>query len=576
MRKKIVRKCIGILLLAVAGLSAQVPQLINYQGILNDPLTGAPIDTTQSMTFAIYAAATGGTPLWSETQNNVVIAKGYFSVMLGSVNPIAASVFDGADKFLGVKIGSDPEMTPRKRIASVGYAMKAGDTDKVAGQQLSSNDGSVNQSSDPVSWYKIKDMPAGFADGGDAVGLAGIAQVNVGTGMNVTNPTGPTTTLNLKMGHSNGIDADMVDGKHAGDFATASHNHWGEKWSGNGVGLSLSSNDNNGLYAYGSGHPAIYAESGGYQATRPGGNIGVYGYATDIGVFGLGTNFGTGGKSIDGDGVKGLSTNGNGVVAQSSNSHSLYIPNAGLSGVYVNDAGSHGVDVAHANGNGIQVYSAGTDGVRVVSTDHDGVHVINAKWSGVYVAHADGDALRVQAAGQDGLRFYEGVGRDYIRAGSDADLDFRVTNSGAAYADGGWQGYADFAELIEADARSSSFEPGDVLSISSNKDRAVVLSLRPYSTTVIGVYSTNPGFIGTTHPVEEKGDNEIPVAITGIVPCKVSTENGPIQRGDLLTTSSIPGFAMKATDPKIGTILGKAMESLESGKGKIEVLVMLQ
>jgi hypothetical protein len=76
--------------------------------------------------------------------------------------------------------------------------------------------------------------------------------------------------------------------------------------------------------------------------------------------------------------------------------------------------------------------------------------------------------------------------------------------------------------------------------------------------------------------MEDKYDNEIAVAITGIVPCKVSTENGAIQRGDLLTTSSTPGYAMKATEHKVGTIVGKAMGRLANGKGKIEVLVMLQ
>jgi hypothetical protein len=100
--------------------------------------------------------------------------------------------------------------------------------------------------------------------------------------------------------------------------------------------------------------------------------------------------------------------------------------------------------------------------------------------------------------------------------------------------------------------------------------------LKPYSSNIIGVYSTKPGFVGSVHPMEERKNNEIPVAITGIVPCKVSTENGPIKRGDLLTSSGTPGYAMKATDPKIGTVLGKAMEALDSGKAKIEILVILQ
>jgi hypothetical protein len=76
--------------------------------------------------------------------------------------------------------------------------------------------------------------------------------------------------------------------------------------------------------------------------------------------------------------------------------------------------------------------------------------------------------------------------------------------------------------------------------------------------------------------MEDTRENELPVAITGIVPCKVSAENGPIHRGDLLTTSATPGHAMKATELKLGTILGKALSELDSGTGVIDILVVLQ
>lgn len=66
--------------------------------------------------------------------------------------------------------------------------------------------------------------------------------------------------------------------------------------------------------------------------------------------------------------------------------------------------------------------------------------------------------------------------------------------------------------------------------------------------------------------------------MVGIVPTKVSAENGPIHRGDLLVTSSTAGYAMKGTDRSrmVGAVVGKAMGSLESEAGVIEVLVSLQ
>jgi hypothetical protein len=264
------------------------------------------------------------------------------------------------------------------------------------------------------------------------------------------------------------------------------------------------------------------------------------------------------------------------IQARSDSTTAIFVSDAGMSGVYVKHAGSHGIDVASADGVGVKVYSSNQSGVRVNSAGHDGVRVDFAAWSGVYVAGSGADALRVQTAGQDGLRFFEGITRDYIRAGSDADLDFRVTNDGAAYADGGWQGAADFAELMSVIGMPAQYEPGDVLVISDDADRSVALSRTPNSTTVIGVYSAKPGFVGSEHVMDGRHDDEIPVAIVGIVPCKVSAENGAIARGNLLVTSSLPGHAMRSGNPFPGTVIGKALEPLDSGTGKIRILVTLQ
>ena len=104
-------------------LPAQVPQLIHYQGVLTDE-EGTAITGNRSITFSLHDTETEGSPLWDETQN-VILLDGLFSVLLGSVDPIPYSVFDNPDVFLGVKVGSDDEMTPRSRLVSVGYALHA-------------------------------------------------------------------------------------------------------------------------------------------------------------------------------------------------------------------------------------------------------------------------------------------------------------------------------------------------------------------------------------------------------------------------------------------------------------------
>jgi len=68
------------------------------------------------------------------------------------------------------------------------------------------------------------------------------------------------------------------------------------------------------------------------------------------------------------------------------------------------------------------------------------------------------------------------------------------------------------------------------------------------------------------------------VALAGCTPCKVTDEGGPIRRGDLLTSASTPGHAMRAAndEQKPGIILGKALEAHAEGEGMIDVFVMLR
>jgi hypothetical protein len=104
---------------------AQVPQLVNYQGKLTNADGTLVADGDYSLTFGIYTADVGGTLLWSETQT-VTITNGLFHVLLGSVNPIPYTLFSQhAETYLGIQVGSNPEMVPRERIASAPYALQA-------------------------------------------------------------------------------------------------------------------------------------------------------------------------------------------------------------------------------------------------------------------------------------------------------------------------------------------------------------------------------------------------------------------------------------------------------------------
>jgi hypothetical protein len=86
------------------------------------------------------------------------------------------------------------------------------------------------------------------------------------------------------------------------------------------------------------------------------------------------------------------------------------------------------------------------------------------------------------------------------------------------------------------------------------------------------------------HRIGDSLAGEVPVALLGIVPTKVTAERRPIRAGDLLVTSSTPGYAVRAAPVVVrgvaiyptGAILGKALAPLRRGKGVIKVLVTLR
>jgi len=158
---------------------------------------------------------------------------------------------------------------------------------------------------------------------------------------------------------------------------------------------------------------------------------------------------------------------------------------------------------------------------------------------------------------------------------------FRVDTNGVTYSVGGFQSNgADFAESLAVRGQRSLYVPGDVLEIDQSANQHLTLSHHAYATLVAGIYSTKPGLLATPHNIDDPSvqSSEVPLAVVGVVPCKVTAENGAIARGDLLVTSSRPGYAMKGTNRQrmLGAVIGKALEPLPKGIGMIQVLITLQ
>jgi len=183
-------------------LNAQVPQLINYQGKIAK-LSGEPLDTTIQMVFSIYADAEGANLLWTETQTLVVVEKGIFNVLLGNVNLIPYSVFNGATRYLGVKVGADPEITPRKAIITVAYAYRSFEADTANFARVFSG---TAENADKVDGLHASGTPtAGY-----------LYPLDVSTKI---------PNARLYTGSGNGLDADLLDGQHASDFLTTANDY---------------------------------------------------------------------------------------------------------------------------------------------------------------------------------------------------------------------------------------------------------------------------------------------------------------------------------------------------------------
>ncbi len=136
--------------------------------------------------------------------------------------------------------------------------------------------------------------------------------------------------------------------------------------------------------------------------------------------------------------------------------------------------------------------------------------------------------------------------------------DFMRTNAS------GWStGSYDFAEMFPS---PDALSPGELVVFGDGSEQIKRSPGETYSPTIAGIVSTRPGFLAG-----ENRSGSYPIALAGRVPTYVSAENGPINIGDPLTSSSRPGYAMKATKP--GPIVGYAAQAFSGTTGSIVVYV---
>jgi hypothetical protein len=360
------------------------------------------------------------------------------------------------------------------------------------------------------------------------------------------------------------------------------------------------------------------------QGTQMGdGGTGVLGIGPANGVIGqsTGTGFsGVFGESATGPGVSGSSTSSVGIDAKTQSGpaavrgvHSGNGPGilgvskkngegvrgicegSGFSGVFGESKTGPGVSASSNSSVGIDaktqsgpaavraIHAGNGPGILGVSRGNgEGVHgVCEGKgFSGVFgesrtgpgVSGSSTSSVGVDAKSQSGptaLRAvhasggFAGVFGGHVHVTRDLKVDGDVQLTGA-----------DVAEQFGVVGQLA--EPGSVVVLVGNDQ--VRVSDEPYDHRVGGIVSGagnyRPGIVLDRQP----DANRCALALSGKVWCKVDADFSPVEVGDLLTTSSTPGYAMRATDPAraFGAVIGKALGSLQSGRALVPVLVALQ
>jgi len=555
-----------------------VPYEMNYQGWLGNASDTVGITDTLNIRFNLYTTATGGSPVWSELHTNVKVDKGIFNVLLGSINPIPVEIFTGEPLWLEIVVG-DQVLEPRKKLVSVGYAMKAAnayqavyaDTAHYAMGATNDNDWNVSNNNmyaiptgkvgigttDPYYNAKlhvhVTNTQYGIlAEGansytiaakweGHSLGAAVLAK-NIGTAGDA---------LQAIAGDSS-RSAICAFGAPGAEYVMLAYGN-GADWAGYFIGKTFIS-DNVGIGTTYPGNHRLYVKSSGSGVS--GATVYIENTADD----GIGAIV----ENESSDLTLLLSQHGEGDILRCDSWiggwHPVFkVKNSGNTSIGVSDAGDHMLYVKSA-GSGVNGATA-----YIKNTASDGIGAIIENESSdltlLLSQHGEGDILRCDS---------------WVGGWHPV---FKVENSGKVVCSVlQLTGGSDVSEkfVIKADV---DVKPGMVVCIDPDHPGQLTISTKEYDRKVAGIISGAGGIKpGMIMDQQEDGDNLYPVALSGRVYCWADASYGAIEPGDLLTTSNTPGHAMKVTDydRAKGAIIGKAMSSLKHGRGLVLVLVTLQ
>ncbi len=210
--------CMAIALVAVA----EVPQIIAYQGRLLDASGNPVADGAYLIRFRLYDDPSAGTTLWDSGIRQLEAVDGFLNYNLGDTTIIPHDLFlNDTGIWMGIKVGTDPEMTPRTKLASVGHAYHALRADSAGVAENAFKLGTQSPSY-YLAWGNLTGVPAGFADGVDNDAGGDITEVVAGSGLNGGATTG-IAILNIGTGAvtashlgSNSVGSDEIQSNAVG------------------------------------------------------------------------------------------------------------------------------------------------------------------------------------------------------------------------------------------------------------------------------------------------------------------------------------------------------------------------
>ena len=598
---------IAVTILALAAAAqAQIPQLINYQGrVIAD---GTNFSGTGQFKFALVNS-TGAQTFWSNNGTSVggsepsaavslSVVNGLYSVLLGdstipNMTVIPVSVFNNADVRLRVWFngGAGSQLlTPDQRIAAVGYAMMAGNVP----------DGTITSAKLAAGSVSADKLATGAVNSVTLADTISLGQTNVAGRLDIYRTAANTPALSL-VGSSSSLSTYGSDGL---EQVRLHGTTWGEVLlfdkTNNTRTVRLSAGDevSRGLVGPPAGGSLLLSSEDGedlalLSASSSGGTLALYQNDGNTGLFLDGDSGGAGLLSIRStNGSTRIQLDGYSTTAVGGGEISVYdldgtetiemlggeSTSQGSKLTMRSDTGVASVVIRAeefgGTGEGPVVELFNSDGQETIEIDGDspggGVFSIFSTTTGSTAA-----SIQAVSDGSGFLTLRDASGAVSITLDGDLNGQGRITTQVIQITGG-----SDLSENFDIKPLHHELKTGMIVCIDPEKPGQLVTSSKAYDKTVAGIMSgaggVRPGMLmGQQGSV---ADGQHPVALTGRVYCWVDADQGAIKAGDMITTSEVPGHGMKVQDHARaqGAIIGKAMSSLESGKGLVLVLVSLQ